>query len=246
MNSITGIYKITNKINNNFYIGSAVNIKIRFNTHKRTLRNNNHCNEHLQRAWCSYGESSFSFEILEQCDRNDLIAREQHYINELMPQYNILPTAGSCLGRKHSQETKNKIAQGMTGKKNCLGYKLTQDQKDVISKRNKGRPLTEETKKKLSIANTGHIIPEEVRVKISNANKGKTKSEETKKKLSLANKGRVISEEQKKLISETNKGNKYWVGRKHTEASKEKMRQSKLAYFAARGETPLKELLSEE
>ena len=55
MNS--GIYKILNKINGKFYIGSAVNFKRRFARHKRLLNINCHPNEYLQNAWNKYWES---------------------------------------------------------------------------------------------------------------------------------------------------------------------------------------------
>jgi hypothetical protein len=44
-------------------------------------------------------------EILEYCNKNSLILREQYYINLLNPSYNILKTAGSRLGFKCSKET---------------------------------------------------------------------------------------------------------------------------------------------
>lgn len=50
-----------------------------------------------------YGYSKFRLEILEYCDRSDLIKREQHYIDILKPKYNILKLAGSSLGYKHDE-----------------------------------------------------------------------------------------------------------------------------------------------
>lgn len=55
------------------------------------------------------GYSNFSLEILEYCAPEKCIKREQHYLNLLKPEYNILNTAGSLLGFKHSNETKAKI-----------------------------------------------------------------------------------------------------------------------------------------
>lgn len=37
-------------------------------------------------------------------------------MNFLSPEYNMQPTAGSCLGRKHSEETKAKISAAHMGK----------------------------------------------------------------------------------------------------------------------------------
>jgi len=50
-----GIYKITCTANKRIYIGSAVNLLKRKRDHFNTLRRNNHCNLHMQRAWNKYG-----------------------------------------------------------------------------------------------------------------------------------------------------------------------------------------------
>lgn len=50
-----------------------------------------------------YGYSNFILEILEYCDKFDLLNREQYYMNLLKPEYNVLLTAGSNLGFKHSE-----------------------------------------------------------------------------------------------------------------------------------------------
>jgi group I intron endonuclease len=50
------------------------------------------------------GYSSFSLEILEYCDRDQAISREQYFLDLLNPEYNILKKAGSRLGSKHSLE----------------------------------------------------------------------------------------------------------------------------------------------
>jgi group I intron endonuclease len=61
-------------------------------------------------ALLKYGYSSFKLEILEYCDKFNLIEREQHYINMLKPEYNVLKIAGSNLGFKHSESTKKVIS----------------------------------------------------------------------------------------------------------------------------------------
>jgi len=63
----------------------------------------------IAKALLKYGYSNFSLEILEYCNLSVTITREQHYIDLLKPQYNILPTAGSRLGYKHSEETLVKL-----------------------------------------------------------------------------------------------------------------------------------------
>ncbi len=76
------IYKITNKINGKFYIGSTNNITKRWNNHKSKLNNGIHENSYLQLAWSKYGESSFEFSILEEVSNDNRIEREIYYLNE--------------------------------------------------------------------------------------------------------------------------------------------------------------------
>lgn len=64
MEKIAGVYCIKNKVNEKIYIGSSVNIHRRWCQHKRELRNNVHCNYHLQKAWNKYREENFDFLIL--------------------------------------------------------------------------------------------------------------------------------------------------------------------------------------
>jgi group I intron endonuclease len=47
--------------------------------------------------------------ILEYCEGDQLLNREQYYIDLLNPEYNLLRTAGSSLGNKHSLATIAKI-----------------------------------------------------------------------------------------------------------------------------------------
>jgi len=110
----TGVYKILNKINGKFYIGSAKNITSRWDQHRRSLLKDKHSNPMLQRAVKKYGFDSFIFEVLEQCTLFNLQSREQYYLDTLKPfepkGYNIALNALHPMeGRKHSEETKQKI-----------------------------------------------------------------------------------------------------------------------------------------
>jgi group I intron endonuclease len=122
-------------------------------------------------------------EILEYCDPLDVVEREQYYIDLLRPKYNILKTAGSRLGHKHWEETKDKISTAMKGKI------LDQETKDRISTAMKGKILDQETKDKMSVARLGYQHYQETKDKISASSLGKTRSQETKDKISDSKKG---------------------------------------------------------
>jgi len=82
------IYSIKNTINEAIYIGSTKNFSKRKKTHKNSLIKNKHHSIHLQRAWNKYGEENFKFEIIEECEINKRVYREQYYIDTLKPIYN--------------------------------------------------------------------------------------------------------------------------------------------------------------
>lgn len=133
MEKICGIYSIFNTKTNKYYIGSSVNIKRRFNEHKKHLQYNNHINPHLQSTYNKYGLSSLIFNIIEECDESLLEERENYYIN------------------------KYKSNDSRYGYNIAIAYhgKMKQEVKDKISKSNKGRIFTEDHKKKLSESHKG-------------------------------------------------------------------------------------------
>jgi len=159
----TGIYKITNTITNDLYIGSAAGktgIKRRFESHKYHLRRGTSPCLKLQNSWNKYGEEHFTFSILEYCEPIDCINREQYFIDKLNPSLNILPIAGSRLNSKQSKEAKEKISNRLKG---CdvwnKGVKMAESHKLKIGAANKGKTHTKEAKTKISKAKVGKLNP---------------------------------------------------------------------------------------
>lgn len=52
----------------------------------------------IYKALLKQGYTAFRLEILEYCSTDILIKREQFYLNEFKPEYNILKVAGSSFG----------------------------------------------------------------------------------------------------------------------------------------------------
>jgi hypothetical protein len=76
----TGIYKITNTLNQKVYIGQAVNIADRWKQHiKRALGAEPLTQNKLYPAMQEDGVWYFTFEIVEICDKKDLNEREQYW-----------------------------------------------------------------------------------------------------------------------------------------------------------------------
>lgn len=111
----SGIYEIVNLVNRKRYVGSAVNIRQRWREHRSHLKSGRHHSRHLLNAWRKYGAEVFSFQIIELCSKEDLLAREQAEFDREWPAYNICPTAGSTLGRVHTAEAKAKIGNRLRG-----------------------------------------------------------------------------------------------------------------------------------
>ena len=153
----SGVYRWVNKKNGSTYIGSSVNLRQRFYKYYST--------SHLQKyktiihqALLKYSHSKFSLEIIEYCDKNSLISREQYYIDKLKPDYNILKTANSSLGFKHSQETLDYF-------KNIR--KVSEETKKNLSQAAIGRVLSEAEKSKISASRVGIKLSAKTRAKIS-------------------------------------------------------------------------------
>lgn len=105
---MVGIYKITNLITNDFYIGKSKNIRKRLNNHKQKGIHSKRFEEDILK----YGWNSFSSEVIEECDEDVLHEREAYYISLLKPTYNTV-----VVGRSRSSETKAKISNSLKGKK---------------------------------------------------------------------------------------------------------------------------------
>lgn len=146
-----GVYLISNNVNGKCYVGSTIHLDQRRKEHFSRLANNKHINAHLQNAYNKYGREAFDFEILETVDIDDnikdkLLKREQFWIDNLKPEYNVLLVAGSNLGYHHTEETKKKISESTTG------VKKSDEHAKHIREGQSGRVLTEEHKAKLSEA----------------------------------------------------------------------------------------------
>ena len=85
---ISGIYKITNTITGDFYIGSSKDIKRRWRDHKCQSRWNRCSNSPMYQDMQKYGVDKFEFEILAEVEPGSLKEAEQQFIEKLNPFYN--------------------------------------------------------------------------------------------------------------------------------------------------------------
>lgn len=83
---ISGVYKITNNITGDCYIGSSCNIRKRWRSHRSPAAWANLPNSKLYQDMAQYGLNNFTFEIIEITDNR--VEREQYWISQLSPKYN--------------------------------------------------------------------------------------------------------------------------------------------------------------
>lgn len=88
MNKISAVYKITNTITGDFYIGSSKDVKRRWAAHKYKSTWSQHPNNPMYLDMQKYGIDKFEFQILEGVEADSLKEKEQQFIEILKPTYN--------------------------------------------------------------------------------------------------------------------------------------------------------------
>ena len=184
MRNPAGIYQIRDTVTGKVYVGSAVSLRRRWYEHCSLLRRGQHHSRHLQRAWEKRGEQAFVFEPLLICAKNMLLFYEQRAIDVLRPAYNGSPTAGNCLGVKHTAETRARMSAANIGKT------LSEEHKKNIARANLGRQFTTDTLSKMSASATGRRHTPEAKAKIAAKRAVQVISEGHRYAISAALKGR--------------------------------------------------------
>ena len=113
----SGVYCWINKKSGKKYVASSIDLSNRFKhyfSNKYLIRTSK--TSLINKALLKYGYSAFRLIILEYCEPSSAIEKEQYYINRDLPEYNLLKRAGSSLGFKRSEETRNKISNANKGR----------------------------------------------------------------------------------------------------------------------------------
>ena len=106
MNKICAVYKITNTITGDFYIGSSKNVKNRWMSHKKPSTWNKCPNNQLYLDMKKYGVDKFELQILEEAEIEQLKEKEQWFIELLKPTYNNNNAKGWDIERRKEYNRK--------------------------------------------------------------------------------------------------------------------------------------------
>ncbi len=166
----SAIYAIVNTETCDMYVGSAVDVARRWRRHTHDLRKKVHACRHLQNAYHKYGADTFDWEIIETVDyKEDLIPREQFWLNFFRPAYNKRRVANSCFGLKRSPEARKNMRQAQLGRKQSP---------ETIAKRAaalRGKPRPVEVRAKISASHIGIKPSAEAKAKMSASAKQRKK-----------------------------------------------------------------------
>ena len=219
------IYTITCVVNHRFYVGSTMDTRERFRTHRSKLRQGTHHCKPLQAAWNKYGEDCFKFDVTVHVEAEaELEAVEDAFLTEHVGQkycYNTgrsakAPWRGGAkedhpmYGHKHTTEMKTRLSAA-----------TLELYKNPDYQPRRGRVHSEEVRAKISAkmqqvlaeGRGGKFIPTaETRQRMSESLKGNQNA-----------KGHVRSEEHRHNLSAALKGNTNWLGKTHTAEARAKL-----------------------
>jgi group I intron endonuclease len=145
---------------------SELDIEGRWKAHVNALRKNKHKNNKLQNTWNKYGEENFIFGVIEEYPPEQCNEMEIYWIayyDSFHNGYNNTEGGEGTLGWNPSKETRQKMSENhadFSGKKHPMyGKKHTEETKEKMSEAAKGRKHSPETKQKMSEKNKGEKNP---------------------------------------------------------------------------------------
>jgi group I intron endonuclease len=141
------IYKITCEKDRRFYIGASTSPHNRRLEHFNHLRKNKHHNIFLQRAFNKYGEESFTYEVLESFEDEEVMwRREEELIEALTNTYNMMPGGirGPRLfgkdnpkyGKPISEQQRKLQSEAMSGEKHPFYGKKRPEHSELLRRNN--------------------------------------------------------------------------------------------------------------
>lgn len=189
----TGIYFIKNRIDDKRYIGRTINFDKRYR--KSSNDWTRHHNTRLRNAAKKYGNENFDYILVEECDEEIIIEREQWYLDNTRSElkYNISEKStggnlGEAVNKQISEAQKKRLENPEVRKKNREVQKIIQNKPEARERQRKAakkRYENPEERKKASEAAKKRFESPRERKKASEAQNRpevrKRKSESMKK-----------------------------------------------------------------
>lgn len=252
--SSCGIYSIRNKFNGKQYIGSSVNIRKRWNAHRKCLLGGTHHSTKLQRAWTKYGSDAFEWLVLEYIegpvDKQHVLSREQCWIdsqNSAAAGYNALLKAGSPMGSKRTAETRARMSEAAKKRGVLESTKAaflfaarnpTEETRRKMSASQKAKGISHEQRERMlaALRNTPrqpYSHSQETKDKLARISTGKRHTPESRAKISQSLSGKAKSAETRAKMSKPKSAearanmSKAHLGKRHTDEAKAKMSANK-------------------
>lgn len=110
---MTGIYIIRNLVDGKVYIGQSVDLVRRVQAHQVKLKKGKHPNTYLQHAVDKFGYENFEFDVLEECNAEELDKREKYwiaYFDSMNRDKGYNRESGGNEGRVYSEDRKLAIS----------------------------------------------------------------------------------------------------------------------------------------
>ena len=134
---ICAVYKITNTVTGDFYIGSSKNVKRRWASHKCPYTWKKCPNKQLYKDMQKYGLDKFEFQVIEEVEIDSLKEKEQQFIETLKPTYNQMNAKGLDIERHKEyrksdkcKKSKKKYQQSNKGKETQKKYRKSDKYKE--------------------------------------------------------------------------------------------------------------------
>jgi hypothetical protein len=219
------VYIITNKVDGKVYIGKTTR-----SVEERWREHVSHCkssNLKFSNAIKKYGNDSFLVETIDSASSdNELNFLECFYIEVLKSNvsgYNLTKGGEGVSGLIRSEETRHKLS--LAGKGRIVPEERRERIRLSMLGKNR-RPMSDAQKEQVRVASTGRFCSQETREKMSKARKGQKRTQEFKDRLSKLKTGVKLSEAHKDALSLAHKGKQPRLGTKHSDETKEKLREA--------------------
>jgi group I intron endonuclease len=146
---MVGIYKITSP-KNRVYIGQSVNIEKRLRRYV-VMSVKTKGQTKVWRSLVKYGPENHKYEIIEECEIGELNIRErfwQEHYDSVENGLNCRYTKTNDKSGKLSKETLKRMSESQKGNQNWLGKKHSDETKEKIRKKAIGRKHSDEVNKR--------------------------------------------------------------------------------------------------